>query len=144
MYFTFLIWNFYIFIYFSFINLPIFVFIYLFLGWLELASAFSICHCYVIFSCVKNYGFSELEINNNNNNNNTLNCIYPSMQFTMEVSQNWLPFLDALINKEDNKIWMNRFFKSTDSKRYIPYKSNHSKPCIKVSLFVLPEEFTLL
>ena len=40
-----------------YINLFINVFIYLFLGWLVLASAFSICYCCAVFSRVKNYGF---------------------------------------------------------------------------------------
>ena len=68
---------------------------------------------------------------------NILNSIHPSIQFTMEVSENSLPFLDVLINKEGNKIWMNLFSKPTDSKRYVPYNLNHPKHCIKNIPFCL-------
>ena len=36
-----------------------------------------------------------------------LNSIHPSVQSSMEVSGNYLPVLDILINKEVNKMWMN-------------------------------------
>jgi len=55
----------------------------------------------------------------------------------MEISENCLPFLDILINKEGSKIWMNLYSKPTDSKRYVPYNSNHPKHCIKNIPFCL-------
>ena len=35
-----------------------------------------------------------------------LNSINPKIQFTMQQSKEMVPFLDVLIRKEDNRIWM--------------------------------------
>ena len=35
-----------------------------------------------------------------------LNSINPSIQFTMEYSKDAIPFLDILINRNNDKIWM--------------------------------------
>ena len=48
----------------------------------------------------------------------------------MEKSQTRLPFLDIMINKNGTKIWMNIYNKLTDSKRYVPFTSNHPRYCL--------------
>ena len=70
-----------------------------------------------------------------------LNNINPAIQFTMETSDTQLPFLDVLINKEGKKIFMDIYSKPTDSKRYVSFKSNHPRYCLKISHFLLLVEF---
>ena len=48
----------------------------------------------------------------------------------MEKSQTRLPFLDIMINKSGTKIWMDIYNKPTDSKRYVPFTSNHPRHCL--------------
>ena len=60
-----------------------------------------------------------------------LNQINANIKFTMEISENKLPFLDVMINKNGTKIWMDIYSKPTDSKRYVPFNSNHPKHCLK-------------
>ena len=52
------------------------------------------------------------------------------MQFTMETSDIQLPFLDALINKDEINFF-EYLFKKTGSKRCVSFKLNHSKHCLK-------------
>ena len=66
-----------------------------------------------------------------------LNSVNNNIQFSMELNDNKLPFLDILITKSGKKIWMNIYSKPTDSKRYVPYLSNHPKPCLKNIPFCL-------
>ena len=40
-----------------------------------------------------------------------------------------VPFLDVLIRKEDNRIWMDLYTKATDTGRYLPFSSAHPKHC---------------
>ena len=54
-----------------------------------------------------------------------LNQVNRNLQFTMERSTTNLPFLDIMINKTRTKIWMDVCYKPTDSKRYVPFTSNH-------------------
>ena len=49
----------------------------------------------------------------------------------METSDTQLPFLDAMINIEGKKVIMDIYSKPTDSKRYVSFKSNHPKRCLK-------------
>ena len=49
----------------------------------------------------------------------------------MERSTTNLPFLDILINKTGTKIWMDIYNKPTDSKRYVPFISNHQRSCLR-------------
>ena len=49
----------------------------------------------------------------------------------METSDTQLPFLDVMINKEGKKVFMDIYSKRKDSKRYLSFKSNHSKHCLK-------------
>ena len=48
----------------------------------------------------------------------------------MEKSQTRLPFLEIMINKSGTKIWMGIYNKLTDSKRYVPFTSNHPRYCL--------------
>ena len=45
----------------------------------------------------------------------TLNSINPSIQFTMEYSKDQIPFLDILIKRNKNSIWMDLYHKPTDT-----------------------------
>ena len=49
----------------------------------------------------------------------------------MDTGDNNLHFLDILINKQGNKIWMNTYSKEAYPKRYVPFNPNHLKPCLK-------------
>ena len=49
----------------------------------------------------------------------------------METSDTQLPFLDVMINKETKKVFMDIYSKPTNSKRYVSFKSNHPKYCLK-------------
>ena len=43
------------------------------------------------------------------------------IKFTVEVSDNSLPFLNNFINKQGSKIWVNNYSKPRDSKIYVPF-----------------------
>ena len=58
-----------------------------------------------------------------------LNSINPSIQFTMEYSKDQTPFLDILINRSENGIWMDLYHKPTDNQRCLPFTSSHQKHC---------------
>ena len=47
----------------------------------------------------------------------TLNSINPSIQFTMESSKDQIPFLDILIKRIENDIWMDLYHKHIDTQR---------------------------
>ena len=57
-----------------------------------------------------------LEENKINPNNllNTSDSINPSIQFTMEYSKDAIPFLDILIKCNNEKSWIDTYFKSTN------------------------------
>ncbi|XP_062576664.1 uncharacterized protein LOC134238563 [Saccostrea cucullata] len=57
--------------------------------------------------------------------NSILNRLHESMHFTMEISENKLPFLDILIIKEGRKIITDLYYKSTDSHQYLIFNSCH-------------------
>ena len=67
----------------------------------------------------------------------------PAIQFTME-SDTQLPFIDVMIIKEGKKVFMDIYSKPTDSKRYVSFKWNHPKHCMKISHFLLLVEFAWL
>ena len=48
----------------------------------------------------------------------------------MEKSQTRLLFLEIMINKSGTKIWMDIYNKPTDSKRHVPFTSNHPRYCL--------------
>ena len=58
-----------------------------------------------------------------------LNQLDPNLQFTMERNTTNLPYLDIMINKTGTKIWMDIYNKPADSKRYVPFTSNHLCYC---------------
>ena len=55
----------------------------------------------------------------------TSNSINPSIQFTMEYSKDQIPFLDILIKKNENSIWMDLYHKPTDTQRCLSFTSSH-------------------
>ena len=59
----------------------------------------------------------------------TLNSINPSIQFTMEYSKNQIPFLEILIKRNENSIWMYLYHKPTDTQRCLPFTFSHPKHC---------------
>ena len=75
---------------------------------------------------------------------NILNNINPAIQFTVEASDKQLPFLDIMINKENTNIFMDIFSKPTDAKRYVSFKSNHPKHCLKNIPFSLARRICMI
>ena len=73
-----------------------------------------------------------------------LNNINPAVQFTMETSDTQLPFLDVMINKEGKKVFMDIYSKPNDSKRYVSFKSNHPKHCLKNIPFFLARRICMI
>ena len=59
------------------------------------------------------------------------NSINPSIQFTMEYSKDAIPFLDILIKRNNDKISMDIYYKSTNTHRCLTFSSNHPKHCKK-------------
>ena len=55
----------------------------------------------------------------------TLNSINPSIRFTMEYSNDQIPFLDILIKRIENGIWMDFYHKPIDTHRCLPFTSSH-------------------
>ena len=54
------------------------------------------------------------------------------------------PFLDVMINKEGKKVFMDIYSKPTDSKRYLSFKSNHPKHCLKNIPFSLARRICMI
>ena len=50
-----------------------------------------------------------------------LNELHSDLKFTMEYSNERLPFLDVLLIKSNNRISTDIFFKETDSKQYLNF-----------------------
>ena len=63
-----------------------------------------------------------------------LNSINPSIQFTMEYSKDAILFLDILIKCNNYNIWMDIYYKQTDTHRWLPFSSNHPKHCKRIYL----------
>ena len=59
----------------------------------------------------------------------TLNSINPSIQFTMEYSKDQIPFLDFLINRNENGIWMDLYHEPTDTWRCLSITCSHPNHC---------------
>ena len=55
----------------------------------------------------------------------------------MEYSKDAIPFLDILIKRNNDKIWMDIYYKPTDTHRCLPFSSNHPKHCKKNIPFTL-------
>ena len=58
----------------------------------------------------------------------TLNSINQSIQFTMECSKDQIPFLDILIMRNENGIWMDLSHKPTDIQKMSIFYIQSSKP----------------
>ena len=56
-----------------------------------------------------------------------LNELHADLKFTIEYSNERLPFLDVLLIKSNNRISTDIFFKETDSKQYLNFYSFHPK-----------------
>ena len=56
-----------------------------------------------------------------------LNSLHPKLTFTHETSDTSLPFLDILVMKRDNMIVTDIYYKPTDTKQYLNYKSCHPR-----------------
>ena len=59
----------------------------------------------------------------------TLNSINCSIQFTMDYSKDQISFLDNLIKRNENGIWIDLYHKTTDTQRYLPFSSSHPNYC---------------
>ena len=55
----------------------------------------------------------------------------------MEYSKVAIPFLDILIKCNNDKIWMNFYYKPNDAHRCPPFCSNHPKHWKKNTPFIL-------
>ena len=58
-----------------------------------------------------------------------LNSINEKIQFTMELSKENVPFLDILIKRNENLIWMDLYHKPTDTRRCVEFSSCHPNHC---------------
>ena len=67
----------------------------------------------------------------------TLNSINPSIQFTMEYSKDQIPFLDILIKRNENSIWIDLYHKPTDTQRCLHFTSSHPNHCKRNISFCL-------
>ena len=54
-----------------------------------------------------------------------LNSINPSIQFTMKYSKDGFSVLDILIKRNNDKIWMDIYYKPTVTHRCLPFCSNN-------------------
>ena len=55
----------------------------------------------------------------------------------MERSTTNFPFLDIMINKTGTKTWMDIYNKPANSKRYVPFTSDHPRICLRNFTFCL-------
>ena len=60
----------------------------------------------------------------------------------MEYSKNAILFLEILIKRNNDKIWMDIYYKPTDTHRRLPFSSNHSNHCKMNIPFTLVVENT--
>ena len=62
----------------------------------------------------------------------------------METSNTQLPFLDVMIRKEEEKVFMDIISKPRDSKRYISFESNHPNYFLKNIPFFLARTICMI
>ena len=70
---------------------------------------------------------------------NYVNNFYPAVQFTWEISETSVSFLDILVTINGNRLVTSVFYKPTDSHSYLLYSSshpNHTKRSIPLSQFL--------
>ena len=65
------------------------------------------------------------------------NSINQSIQFAVEYSKDVISFLGFLIIQNNDKIWINIYYKSTDTHRCLSFSSNHLNHCKKDIHFAL-------
>ena len=67
-----------------------------------------------------------------------VNNFHPALQFTWEISETSLSFLDILVSINGNRLTTSVFYKPTDSHSYLLYSShlNHTKQSIPFSHFL--------
>ena len=87
-----------------------------------------------------------LEENKTNPNDlvSILNSINPSIQFTMEYSKDLIPFLDILIKRNNDEIWMDIYYKPIGTHRCLPFSSNHPKHWKKDVPFTLARRICII
>ena len=73
-----------------------------------------------------------------------LNNTNQATQFAMETSDIQLPLLDIMINKEGKKVFMGIYSKPKDSKRYVSFKSNHPRHCLRNIPFSLSRRICMI
>ncbi|OOZ57814.1 hypothetical protein [Solemya velum gill symbiont] len=54
-----------------------------------------------------------------------LNSLHPAIQFTMEIGEEQIPFLDVLVKKRGSKITTDIYYKDTDNHQYLDFHSSH-------------------
>ena len=59
----------------------------------------------------------------------------------MEYIKDAIPFLDILIKRNNDNIWINIYYKPTDTHRCLPFSSNHPNHCKKSIPFTLARRF---
>ena len=57
----------------------------------------------------------------------TLNALDPQINYTIEIGENELPFLDILVKREGSNIITDIYHKPTDTKQYLHFKSCHPR-----------------
>jgi len=62
-----------------------------------------------------------------------LNSLHPDICYTMEISEQSLPFLDVLVKLRNNIITTDLYAKPTDAHNYLDFYSNHDKH-VKVNI----------
>ena len=70
---------------------------------------------------------------------NYVNNFHPALQFTWEISETSVSFLDILVSINGNRLTTSVFYKPTDSHSYLLYSSshpNHTKQSISFSQFL--------
>ena len=65
------------------------------------------------------------EIRGRTHFHNILNSLHSDIKFTIELNENKLPFLDILITKYITQLSTDIYYKETDTKQYLDFKSCH-------------------
>ena len=73
-----------------------------------------------------------------------LNSINSNIQYTMDHSKAEIPFLDILMKKDKTGIWMDLYHKPTDTRRYVPFSSNHPNHCKRNLPFTLARRICVI
>ena len=73
-----------------------------------------------------------------------LQSLHPSIQFTMETSDNRLNFLDVNIYKDGDKLETDIYHKASDSRSYVPFTSAHPKHILNNIPYTLAKRIHLI